>query len=189
MGASVVNALSIFCEVVVHRDGGVFVQEYKQGKRKAAVKKVGKSELHGTIVTFEPDPAIFPEIAFDWNNIVAHLRQQAYLVRGMRVTIIDAREQFYQAVEALPYGGDDREYYQAVRMTIGRVFIVVFKSNLLPKEKDAFLVQGTSQADVVESMTGRKAHHHVGGVPENIEMDVMEPLAGLYQSEIRTLAE
>src|SRR3990167_9294433 len=45
VGASVVNALSIFCEVIVHRDGGAYYQEYKQGKRKAAVKKIGKSNL------------------------------------------------------------------------------------------------------------------------------------------------
>lgn len=91
VGASVVNALSIFCEVVVHRDGGVYYQEYKQGKAKARVKKVGKSDLHGTIVTFEPDAAIFPEIKFDFNRVVNHMRQQAYLVRGLRISVADAR--------------------------------------------------------------------------------------------------
>ncbi|MBI2476030.1 MAG: type IIA DNA topoisomerase subunit B [Candidatus Taylorbacteria bacterium] len=95
VGASVVNALSIYCEVVVHRDGGVYVQEYKQGKRKAAVKKIGKSDLHGTIVTFEPDPAVFPEIQFDFGRIVHHMREQAYLVKGLRITTIDAREAKY----------------------------------------------------------------------------------------------
>ena len=92
VGASVVNALSIFCEVVVHRDGGMYYQEYKQGKQKAKVKKIGSSNLHGTVVTFEPDAAIFPEIQFDFNRVVNHMRQQAYLVRGLRITIIDARE-------------------------------------------------------------------------------------------------
>src|SRR3989344_1349067 len=93
VGASVVNALSIFCEVVVHRDGGVYYQEYKQGKAKARVKKIGTSKSHGTIVTFEPDPEIFKEgIIFEWNRIVNHMRQQAYLVKGLRITIIDARE-------------------------------------------------------------------------------------------------
>ncbi len=92
VGASVVNALSIYMEVVVHRDGGVFYQEYKQGKRKAAVKKIGKSDLHGTIVMFEPDAAIFKEgIAFDFDRVVTHMRQQAYLVKGLRINIIDAR--------------------------------------------------------------------------------------------------
>ncbi len=92
VGASVVNALSIYTLVDVHRDGGHFVQEYSKGKRKAAVKKVGSSKLRGTIVTFEPDTEIFSEIKFDWNRIVSHLRQQAYLVKGVRITVIDARD-------------------------------------------------------------------------------------------------
>src|SRR3989344_2586974 len=93
VGASVVNALSIYMEVVVHRDGGIFIQEYKQGKRKAAVKKIGKSETHGTIVTFEPDKEIFKEgVIFDWNRVVSHMRQQAYLVKSLRISVIDARE-------------------------------------------------------------------------------------------------
>ena len=92
VGASVVNALSIFCEVIVHRDGGAYYQEYKQGKRKAAVKKIGKSDLHGTIVAFEPDAEIFKEgIIFDFNRVVNHMRQQAYLVKGLRISVVDAR--------------------------------------------------------------------------------------------------
>ena len=92
VGASVVNALSIHTKVEVHRDGGVFVQEYSQGKKKANVKKVGTSKLHGTIVTFKPDAEIFKEgTEFTWERIVNHLRQQAYLVRGLRIHVIDAR--------------------------------------------------------------------------------------------------
>jgi len=93
VGASVVNALSIYMEVIVHRDGGVFYQEYKQGKRKAAVKKIGKSDLHGTIVLFEPDKEIFKEgIEFNFERVVTHMRQQAYLVKGLRISVIDARK-------------------------------------------------------------------------------------------------
>jgi len=93
VGASVVNALSISMEVVVHRDGGIFVQEYKQGKAKARVKKIGTSDLHGTIVSFEPDAEIFKEgIAFDFERVVRHMREQAYLVRKLRISVIDARE-------------------------------------------------------------------------------------------------
>ncbi|MEK7163371.1 MAG: DNA topoisomerase subunit B [Patescibacteria group bacterium] len=92
VGASVVNALSIMCRVEVHKDGGKYMQEYSQGKRKAAVKKTDNSKLHGAIVTFKPDPAIFGEQKFDWSRIVTHMREQAYLVRGLRISVIDARE-------------------------------------------------------------------------------------------------
>jgi DNA gyrase subunit B len=60
-------------------------------KKKAAVKKIGSSKRTGTITTFEPDTEIFKEIVFDWNRVVSHLRQQAYLVKGLRITVIDAR--------------------------------------------------------------------------------------------------
>lgn len=91
VGASVVNALSIYMKAEVHRDGGRFVQEYKQGKPKAKVKEIGKSKLHGTIISFEPDVEIFKEVKFDWNRIVHHYREQAYLVKKLRITLIDAR--------------------------------------------------------------------------------------------------
>lgn len=92
VGVSVVNALSVYTKAEVHRDGGHYMQEYEIGKRKAPVKKLANSKLQGTIITFEPDPTIFKEIKFDWKKIVSHLRQQAYLVKDMRLTVLDLRE-------------------------------------------------------------------------------------------------
>src|SRR3989344_3226761 len=91
VGASVVNALSIYCKAEVHKDGGKYIQKYSQGKKKSLVKKVSSSKLHGTIITFEPDTEIFKDIKFDWNTIISHIRQQAYLVKGLKILIIDAR--------------------------------------------------------------------------------------------------
>lgn len=93
VGASVVNALSDYTRAEVHKDGAIWVQEYSQGNKKASVKKIGTTKNNGTIITFQPDPTIFKEgIVFDWKTIIDHLRQQAYLVKSLRVTIIDARE-------------------------------------------------------------------------------------------------
>jgi DNA gyrase subunit B len=92
VGAAVVNALSTKLVAEVHRDGGVHTQEYAIGKKKAAVKKVGSSKLHGTVISFTPDKTIFNSTDFDFQKIVSHLREQAYLVKGLRITIIDARE-------------------------------------------------------------------------------------------------
>ncbi len=97
VGASVVNALSIYMKVTVHKDGGVYMQEYSCGKKKAAVKKIGNTKYNGTIVVFEPDTSIFKEgVVFDWNKISSHLRQQAYLVKGLRISTIDARESYLE---------------------------------------------------------------------------------------------
>ncbi|HEY1041899.1 MAG TPA: DNA topoisomerase subunit B [Candidatus Paceibacterota bacterium] len=93
VGASVVNALSTHTKVIVHKDGGIHMQEYEIGKAKAKVKQIGKTDKHGTIVMFRPDESIFKDgINWNWEKIVAHLRQQAYLVKGTRITVIDARE-------------------------------------------------------------------------------------------------
>jgi len=95
VGVSVVNALSLETKAVVHRDGDVYIQEYEIGVAKKRVKKsknTTKSMEDGSIITFSPDPTIFPEITFSWKRIVDHMRQQAYLVKGLRITVIDARE-------------------------------------------------------------------------------------------------
>ncbi|MBP6858676.1 MAG: type IIA DNA topoisomerase subunit B [Candidatus Pacebacteria bacterium] len=106
VGASVVNALSTYAQVLVHKDGGIYMQEYSIGKRKAAVKKIGSTKVHGTIVSFEPDPTIFKEgVVFDFNRVVNHMRQQAYLVRGLRISVIDARNQ------REGFGTDDNELF------------------------------------------------------------------------------
>ncbi len=93
VGASVVNALSTYARVEVHRDGGQYVQEYKNGgKPMGKVKKIGSSKRTGTITIFRADPTIFPIIEFNWDRIVAHLRQQAYLVKGLRISLLDLRQ-------------------------------------------------------------------------------------------------
>lgn len=116
VGASVVNALSIFCRAEVHRDGGKYAQEYSQGKKKSAVKKSGSSKLHGTIISFEPDQEIFGDIKFDWNTIVNHIRQQAYLVKGLKISVIDARE-----VDAKKIDTEDVFYFRELGLELPSV--------------------------------------------------------------------
>ena len=92
VGVSVVNALSIFLKAEVHREGGLFEQEYQRGKPRAKVKKTASSKQTGTAVTFEPDIEIFESVKFDFARIVQHLRQQAYLISKIKIRMIDARE-------------------------------------------------------------------------------------------------
>jgi len=92
VGVSVVNALSTDLKAEVHRDGGKYMQEYKIGKPQASVKRVAPSKKKGTVITFTPDPSIFSEIKFSLNSVIEHLREQAYLVKGFRIRILDLRE-------------------------------------------------------------------------------------------------
>ena len=91
VGVSVVCALSDWMRVEVCRGGIKYAQEYSKGRVKTKVKKIGKCRQTGTTVIFEPDPAVFKEIKFDLKKILNHLRQQAYLTRGVRVIVEDRR--------------------------------------------------------------------------------------------------
>jgi DNA gyrase subunit B len=92
VGVSVVNALSEWARVIVHRDGGKYVQEYERGEIQNEVEKTGSSDQTGTVVRFKPDNEIFESTEFDWQQVLSYMRQQAYLVPGMRVQVIDARD-------------------------------------------------------------------------------------------------
>ncbi len=92
VGVSVVCALSKFSRAEVCREGLRYAQDYKQGKPVAPVKQVGTCRQRGTTIIFEPDPEIFKEIVFDRKKLLAHLRQQAYLTKGIRIDFYDSRD-------------------------------------------------------------------------------------------------
>ncbi len=92
VGVSVVNALSIWMRAEVRRDGKIYVQEYSKGKPFAAVKALReRTKETGTTIIFQPDPEIFKEIKFDWTTILNHFRQQAYLTKGVKISVTDSR--------------------------------------------------------------------------------------------------
>ena len=92
VGVAVVCALSKWMRAEVCRGGNRYFQEYIQGKPKTPVKIFGKCKQTGTTQIFEPDPTIFSEIKFDLKKILNHLRQQAYLTKGVRITVTDERD-------------------------------------------------------------------------------------------------
>jgi len=92
VGVSVVCALSSYLRAEVCREGFKFFQEYAKGKPRTSVKKIGTCRKTGTTVEFEPDQEIFKEIKFDSKRILNHLRQQAYLTKGVRIRFCDERE-------------------------------------------------------------------------------------------------
>ncbi len=99
VGVSVVNALSDHLKAEVHRDGAIWTQEFKKGAPQGKVKKVGDTKKRGTIISFHADATIFESIEYDLQYIIDHLRQQAYLTAGVRVIIIDERDDIPK-----PYG-------------------------------------------------------------------------------------
>ncbi len=157
VGASVVNALSTYARAEVHKDGGVYVQEYSQGKKKAAVKKIGTTKNNGTIITFSPDPSIFPDTNFNFDKVVNHLRQQAYLVKKLRVTVIDARELDAKLVKDMEVFNIRELGLEAPSMSFyfegGLVSLVRFENALQkPIHKNIFYVEKSANGNDYETV-------------------------------------
>ncbi len=90
VGASVVNALSTKMQVWVHKEGQIFTQSYQTGIPDGQVAPTGeKTNKHGTIVRFWPDATMFTTVVFDYDTIKTRLRQQAYLTKGITITLIN----------------------------------------------------------------------------------------------------
>ncbi len=105
VGVSVVCALSVYSRAEVCRDGIRYIQEYSKGKVKTKVKKDGKCKQTGTTIIFEPDPEIFREIEFDIKKILNHLRQQAYLTKGIKIIVKDQRKKIEESYNFYFEGG------------------------------------------------------------------------------------
>lgn len=105
VGVSVVNALSKWLRAEICRNGGLYVQEYAKGKAKTAVRKTSKCQQTGTTVIFEPDPEVFKDIDFKWSKILKHLRQQAYLTKGVKITVKDERRKIPKSYSFYFEGG------------------------------------------------------------------------------------
>jgi len=87
VGVSVVNALSTWATVEIHRDGGIYTQSYKIGNLDTDLKRIGDSDKHGTCVRFLPDGSIFETVNFDYNILRYRLRELAYLNAGITINL------------------------------------------------------------------------------------------------------
>jgi DNA gyrase subunit B len=91
VGASVVNALSEWCEVEVHRDGKIYYQKYVRGTPEKPVAVIGDTVKHGTVTRFKPDKQIFEDIEFSFDVLSNRLRELAFLTKGIRIAVADER--------------------------------------------------------------------------------------------------
>ncbi len=113
VGASVVNALSVFLKVQVRRDGKIFQQEYERGKRLYKVKEVGVSDEHGTRIEFKADSEIFKETTvYDYETLRVRLQQSAFLNKGLRISLSDLRNSENPKKVTYCYDGGIVEYVE-----------------------------------------------------------------------------
>lgn len=92
VGVSCVNALSSKLTATVHKNGKVYTQSYSIGKPLGEIEEIGTTDFNGTIINFIPDASIFEVVEYNYDTLVARMRELAFLNKGITVTITDERE-------------------------------------------------------------------------------------------------
>ena len=109
VGASVVNALSEWLTVQVHRDGHIYEMKFARGQVTQAMTVVGETDHTGTTVTFKPDPEMFEDTVYNYDTLHTRMREEAFLNAGLRIRTVDLREGQEQSDE-MCYAGGIREF-------------------------------------------------------------------------------
>ena len=109
VGASVVNALSEWLEVNVHKNGKIYQMKFSRGETTQAMTVVGETDHTGTTVRFKPDPVMFEDTVYDYETLHVRMREQAFLNAGLRITITDLRGE-EPVSESMCYEGGIREF-------------------------------------------------------------------------------
>jgi DNA gyrase subunit B len=138
VGISVVCALSTYLKAEVKKDGGIFIQEYDTAVPRDKVKKIGETKETGTSITFKPDNLIFKEINFNRKVILDHLRQQAYLTKGIRIDFYDLRDEEKPFEYHFYFEGGIKAY---LNYLIRDIKILNPNPFYVSKEKDGVLVE------------------------------------------------
>jgi len=109
VGASVVNALSEWLEVQVHKNGEIYEMKFARGKITQEMKVVGKTDHTGTTVTFKPDPEMFETLEYSYDTLHTRMREEAFLNAGLRIQTVDLRPGQEQE-DDMCYEGGIREF-------------------------------------------------------------------------------
>jgi len=137
VGASVVNALSEWLVVQVHRDGKIHEQRYSRGDVMAPLTVVGETDITGTFVHFLPDDQIFEETVFEYDILKQRFRETAFLTKGLKINLFDLREDM-EREDSFHYEGGIKEFVSYLNHSRTPLYENIFYAS---GEKDGVLVE------------------------------------------------
>ena len=171
VGASVVNALSEWLEVQVHKDGEIYQMKFSRGDITQGIHVVGKTQSHGTFVRFKPDPEMFDDTVYDYEILHRRMREQAFLNGGLRISIEDKRAGKEQS-ETMCYEGGIRE------------FVRYINKNKNPIHEDVIYLSGSKDEAIAEI-----ALQYNDGYNETLVSfanDIHTPEGGMHETGFKT---
>ncbi|MCI8989576.1 MAG: DNA topoisomerase (ATP-hydrolyzing) subunit B [Lawsonibacter sp.] len=137
VGASVVNALSEWLEVQVHKNGEIYEMKFSRGKITQEMKVVGKTDHTGTTVTFKPDPEMFDTLEYSYDTLHTRMREEAFLNAGLRIQTVDLRPGMEQE--------DDMCYEGGIKE-----FVAFINQNKEPLHPDVIYMSGAREDSMAE---------------------------------------
>ncbi|MBS6348822.1 MAG: DNA topoisomerase (ATP-hydrolyzing) subunit B [Oscillospiraceae bacterium] len=137
VGASVVNALSEWLEVQVHKNGEIYEMKFSRGKITQEMKVVGRTDHTGTTVTFKPDPEMFDTLEYNYDTLHTRMREEAFLNAGLRIQTVDLRPG-QEKEDDMCYEGGIRE------------FVSFINKNKTPVHEDVIYMAGAKEDSMAE---------------------------------------
>ena len=176
VGASVVNALSEWLTVQVHKDGKIYEMKFSRGHITQEMKIIGTTDRTGTTVTFKPDGEMFDTLEYNYDTLHTRMQQQAFLNAGLRITIADERESSAEKPEedrrhSMHYEGGIREY------------VTWLNANKTPVHGEVIYVAGAKEDSMAEI-----ALQYNDGFQENMVSfanNVRTPEGGMHEEGFR----
>ena len=171
VGASVVNALSEWLEVQVHKEGSVYQMRFSRGDILEPIHVVGTTDRTGTVVRFKPDPEMFDDTVYDYEILHTRMREQAFLNGGLTITLEDRREG-KENRETMCYEGGIRE------------FVRYLNKHKAPIHEDVIYLSG-SKGDAIAEV----ALQYNDGYNENMisfANDIHTPEGGMHETGFKT---
>ena len=182
VGASVVNALSEWLTVQVHRNGKIYEMKFARGEITEQIKEIGTTDKTGTVVRFKPDPEIFDDTVYFYDTLHTRMRQQAFLNAGVRITITDKRDDDEKPEQERNRPEDENSDVLFYKGGI-REYIAYLNRNKTPVHDEVIYFKGEKDDSVIEI-----AFQYNDGYSSNVisfANDVHTPEGGMHESGFR----
>ena len=171
VGASVVNALSEWLVVQVHKDGKIHEMRFSRGEITREMRIIGETDRTGTTVTFKPDGEMFDTLEYDYETLHTRMREQAFLNAGLRITITDARPGQEQS-ETMCYEGGIRE------------FVTYINRNKAPLHEEVIYMSGAKGDSTAE--IAMQYHDGYNETLVSFANDIRTPEGGMHETGFKT---
>ena len=189
VGASVVNALSEWLEVRVHKDGKIYEMKFSRGKVTQPMQVVGDTDRHGTEVVFKPDPEMFEDTVYDYEILHTRMREEAFLNAGLKIVIQDRRPGMEQE-DTMHYEGGIREFVSFINRNKTPIHDgVIYMSGMKDDSIAEIAMQYTDTYNEILVSFANNVHTPEGGMHETGFKQALTNVLNAYGRKMKILKD